>query len=63
MPHPGTAFYVGYIGNFANLDRALCTRETDGMCNPSEPILPPTYSSLMNDGKNLYVKVSYLLRF
>jgi hypothetical protein len=63
MPHPGTAFYVGYIGNFANLDRALCTREANGSCNTSEPILPPTYSSLMNDGKNLYVKVSYLLRF
>ena len=23
MPHPGTAIYFGYIGNFANLDRAL----------------------------------------
>jgi hypothetical protein len=63
MPHPGTALYVGYIGNFANLDRALCTREQDGMCNPADPILPPTGSSLMNDGKNLYVKMSYLLRF
>lgn len=63
MPHPGTALYVGYIGNFANIDRALCTREQDGMCNSGDPILPPTYSSLMNDGKNLYVKVSYLLRF
>ena len=27
LPHPGTAVYFGYIGNFANLDRALCTRE------------------------------------
>ncbi|HVT96519.1 MAG TPA: DUF5916 domain-containing protein [Acidobacteriaceae bacterium] len=63
MPHPGTALYVGYIGNFANLDRALCTREQDGLCNTANPILPPTGSSLMNDGKNLYVKMSYLLRF
>ena len=63
MPHPGTALYVGYIGNFANVDRALCTREQDGMCNAADPILPPTGSSLMNDGKNLYVKMSYLLRF
>lgn len=63
MPHPGTALYVGYIGNFANLDRALCTREQDGLCNENEPILAPTGSSLMNDGKNLYVKMSYLLRF
>lgn len=63
MPHPGTAVYFGYIGNFANIDRALCTRETSGMCNPSEPILAPTYSSMMNDGKTIYMKVSYLLRF
>jgi hypothetical protein len=63
MPHPGTALYVGYIGNFANIDRSLCTREAGGDCNPLDPILPPTYSSLMNDGKTIYVKVSYLLHF
>jgi len=63
MPHPGTALYFGYIGNFANIDRALCTRETNGECNPLDPILPPTYGSLMNDGKTIYMKVSYLLRF
>jgi hypothetical protein len=63
MPHPGTALYVGYIGNFANIDRSLCTREENGDCNPLDPILPPTYSSLMNDGKTIYVKVSYLLHF
>ena len=63
MPHPGTALYVGYIGNFANIDRALCTREENGSCNPGDPILPPTSSSLMNDGKTIYMKVSYLLRF
>ena len=63
MPHPGTALYFGYIGNFANLDRALCTREEGGMCNPGAPILAPTNSSLMNDGKTIYMKISYLLRF
>jgi hypothetical protein len=63
MPHPGTALYFGYIGNFANINRALCTREETGNCNPADPILPPTGSSLMNDGKTIYVKVSYLLRF
>jgi hypothetical protein len=62
MPHPGTALYVGYIGNFANLAPGLCTREASGMCNPSDPILP-TDSSLMNDGKMIYVKMTYLLRF
>jgi hypothetical protein len=63
MPHPGTAVYFGYLGNFANIDRALCTREANGQCDANEPILPPTYSALMNDGKTLYLKVSYLLRF
>ncbi len=63
MPHPGTALYFGYIGNFANINRALCTRDSDSLCNGADPILPPTYSSLTNDGKNLYVKASYLLRF
>jgi hypothetical protein len=63
MPHPGTALYFGYIGNFANINRALCTREGSGDCNPADPILPPTGSSLMNDGKTIYVKLSYLLRF
>ncbi len=63
MPHPGTALYVGYIGNFANIDRSLCTRQADGSCDPMDPILPPSGSQLMNDGKSLYVKLSYLLRF
>jgi len=63
MPHPGTALYLGYLGNFANINRVLCTREENGDCNPRDPILPPTSSSLMNDGKTLYVKISYLLRF
>ena len=63
MPHPGTAVYFGYIGNYANLDRALCTRMDNGLCNTGYPILPTTNSSLMNDNKDLYLKVSYLLRF
>jgi hypothetical protein len=63
MPHPGTAVYVGYLGNFANIDRALCTRDDAGQCDTSQPILAPTYSSMINDGKTIYVKVSYLLRF
>ena len=63
MPHPGTAVYFGYLGNAANLDRALCTRDANGLCNTSDPILPPTYSSLTNTSKTIYLKVSYLLRF
>jgi hypothetical protein len=53
MPHPGTALYVGYLGNFANLDRVLCTRNDNGLCDADDPILPPTSSSLMNDSKTI----------
>jgi Domain of unknown function (DUF5916) len=63
LPHPGTAVYFGYLGNAANLDRALCTRDANGLCDTSDPILPPTYSSLTNTSKTIYMKVSYLLRF
>ncbi|MHB8301629.1 MAG: carbohydrate binding family 9 domain-containing protein [Acidobacteriaceae bacterium] len=63
LPHPGTAIYFGYIGNFANLNRALCTRNVNGACNLADPILPTTYSSLMNDSKTIYLKLTYLLRF
>ncbi len=63
LPHPGTAIYFGYIGDFENLNRALCTREADGLCNPADPILPITYSSLMNNSKTIYMKMTYLLRF
>jgi Domain of unknown function (DUF5916) len=63
LPHPGTAVYFGYLGNAANLDRALCTRDANGLCDTSEPILPPTYSSMINTSKTIYMKVSYLLRF
>ena len=63
LPHPGTAVYFGYIGNFANINRALCTRNVNGACNIEDPILPTTYSSLMNDSKTIYLKITYLLRF
>ena len=63
LPHPGTAIYLGYIGNFANIDSALCTRQSGGLCNSSDPILPPTDSLMMNDGKTIYLKITYLLHF
>ena len=62
MPHPGTALYLGYIGNFANISPSLCTRLPNGSCNPADPILAPT-GSITSDGKNLYMKVSYLFHF
>jgi len=63
MPHPGTAFYFGYISNFANIDHGLCTRLGTGLCDTNYPVLAPTGPSLLNDAKTIYVKLSYLLRF
>ena len=56
MIHPGTAIYVGYNSDLANIDRNLATDPTD-------------YTRLVrgkpfiNDGRQFFVKVSYLLRF
>lgn len=63
LPHPGTAFYIGYTSDYLNLDPSLCTRLTDGRCDQNKPILPRTSSSLLNDQRSLYVKFNYLFRF
>ena len=62
MPHPARR-YIGYIGNFANINRDLCVWQSIGLSNANDPILAATGSSLMNDSKTIYVKLSYLLRF
>jgi len=46
--NPGTALYIGYNGNLQNLDRNGIFR---------------TRSSLIQDGRVFFVKMSYLLRF
>ena len=62
LPHPGTAIYVGYNNDLQNLDRGFCTHLPNNTCDPNSPILPrsPNY---LNDGKQIFVKASYLLRF
>jgi len=62
-PHPGTAFYLGYTTDFQNLNPDLCTRESNGLCNPAKPILPTVESSLLDDERVVYMKVNYLFRF
>jgi hypothetical protein len=66
LPHPGTAIYVGYNNDIQNLSRTLCTRLTavgsGGGCDPNAP--PPARSSnYLNDGRQFFIKASYLLRF
>ena len=49
--HPGTAVYLGYNSNLQNVG-----------VDPVTHTLQPS-ARLTNDGRLLFVKVSYLLRF
>jgi hypothetical protein len=67
LPHPGTAIYVGYNNDIQNLDRGLCNRlpvvgPGTGACDPANAV-PPRSSNYLNDGKQIFVKAEYLLRF
>jgi hypothetical protein len=66
LPHPGTAIYVGYNNDLQNLNHTLCSRGSGvgggGGCDPSQPILPQS-TQYLNDGRQFFVKASYLLRF
>jgi hypothetical protein len=57
MVHPGTALYVGYNSDVANIDRSLLP----------DPAVPPellrSRSGFINDGRQVFVKLSYLFRF
>jgi len=62
LPHPGTAIYVGYNNDVQNLDRSLCNRMPGGGCDPNNTVQPRS-SNYLNDGRQFFVKASYLLRF
>jgi hypothetical protein len=62
LPHPGTAIYVGYNNDLQNLDRSLCNRLPNGSCDPNNTT-PPRSPDLLNDGRQIFVKASYLFRF
>lgn len=62
LPHPGTAIYVGYDSDLQNLDRSLCNRTVSGTCDPNNTDAPRS-SQYLNDGRQLFIKASYLLRF
>jgi len=55
MWHPGTALYVGYNSNLQNLDRALYYDNNLGDYRRS--------SSFLNDGRQVFVKFSYVFRY
>ncbi len=52
--HPGTAVYVGYNSNLENYERTLALGPDGGLMR--------TRSSFINDNREFFVKVSYLLR-
>lgn len=62
LPHPGTAVYVGYSNDLQNLDRSLCNRLPNGSCDPNNTTFPRA-GPLLNDGRQIFVKASYLFRF
>jgi hypothetical protein len=62
LPHPGTAVYIGYNNDLQNLDRTLCNRGLNGACDPGNTAVPRS-SQYFNDGKQIFIKASYLFRF
>jgi hypothetical protein len=62
LPHPGTAVYVGYNNEMQNLDRALCNRLASGRCDANNTVAPRS-PTMLDDGKQIFIKASYLLRF
>ncbi len=62
LPHPGTAVYVGYNSNLENLTPGLCEQlPGSATCIPNGPGLVRS-SSFINDGRQFFVKISYLFR-
>ena len=53
--HPQTALYIGYNSNLQNLDRALGYDSTIGDFRRAPKFL--------NDGRQVFVKLSYVFRY
>ncbi|HKF20604.1 MAG TPA: DUF5916 domain-containing protein [Candidatus Angelobacter sp.] len=57
--HPGTAIYAGYNSNLENIDPGLCVR-INGVCDPNGIGLVHGHGPFLNDGRQIFVKISYL---
>jgi len=62
LPHPGTAVYIGYNSDLQNLDRKLCKGFPNGVCDASDTVAPRS-SNFLDDGRQIFIKASYLFRF
>ena len=63
--NPGTAIYVGYNSDLANID-PLLRRTCGGLaCAPGQSFdgLARTRNTFLNDGRQVFVKLSYLFRY
>ncbi len=63
--NPGTAIYVGYNSDLQNIDPTL-QRTCGGLaCAPGETFdgLLRTRNSFLNDGRQVFIKLSYLFRY
>ena len=56
LVHPGTAIYVGYNTDLANLNRNLAV-------DPLTNLILTRPHGYLNDGRQFFVKASYLFRF
>lgn len=56
LVHPGTAIYVGYNSDLQNLNRNLAV-------DPVTGLILTTPHGYINDGRQFFVKASYLFRF
>jgi len=62
LVHPGTAVYIGYNSNLENLVPGLCIHLAGSMqCDPTGNGLVRS-NSFINDGRQFFVKISYLFR-
>ena len=59
LVHPGTAIYAGYNSNMENIDPGLCVKIA-GQCDPNGIGLLHGTNRLLNDGRQIFIKVSYL---
>jgi hypothetical protein len=60
LPHPGTVLYLGWNNDLQNYSHTLCARQ-GGKCDPTQPILPRG-AGYLDDGRQIFVKFSYLFR-
>ncbi len=61
--HPGTALYLGYNSNLENIDPGLCLHLAGSTeCDPNGNGLIRDPNRLINDGRQIFIKLSYLIR-